>query len=260
MGLKAHIWEPSGSTVTGHEKGWIGLKPCIELASSTTPDGKRMVLSRHDRDFFISVDGRRLMTSREHESELELARLGCEKIRKRPRPAVLIGGLGMGYTLRQTLDLLLPGARVVVAELMPDVVRWNQEFLGELAGHPLRDSRVTVEPCDVAQVIRRSESAFDAILLDVDNGPGAMTYAGNDGLYGPVGIGAAMRALRPGGCLAIWSVDADTRFEGRLRREGLKVRHFRVRAYAQAKNRSRCVWVVAQDARSLPADEAPDKA
>ncbi|HNY79782.1 MAG: hypothetical protein RBS72_15255 [Sedimentisphaerales bacterium] len=236
------------------------MKPCTELASTTTPDGKRMVLSRHDRDFFISVDGRQLMTSREHESELELARLGCEKIRKRPRPVVLIGGLGMGYTLRQTLDLLPPGARVVVAELMPDVVRWNQELLGELAGHPLRDGRVTVESCDVAQVIRRSESAFDAILLDVDNGPGAMTYAGNDGLYGPMGIGAAMRALRPGGCLAIWSVDVDPRFEGRLRREGLKVRHFRVRAYAQAKNRSRCVWAVAQDARALPEGETPDKA
>jgi len=222
-----------------------------------------MVLSRHDRDFFISVNGRQLMTSREHESELELARLGCEKISRRPRPAVLIGGLGMGYTLRQTLDLLPPGARVVVAELMPDVVRWNQEFLGELADHPLRDSRVTVESCDVAQVIRSAaggQAAFDAILLDVDNGPGAMTYAGNDGFYGPVGIGAAMQALRPGGCLAIWSVDVDPRFEGRLRREGLKVRHFRVRAYAQAKNRSRCIWVVAQDARALPEGLTPNKA
>ncbi|HPC95938.1 MAG TPA: hypothetical protein PLU87_13405 [Sedimentisphaerales bacterium] len=236
------------------------MKPCIELASTTTPDGKRMVLSRHDCDFFIAVDGRQLMTSREHESELELARLGCEKIRNRPCPVVLIGGLGMGYTLRQTLDLLPPAARVIVAELIPDVVRWNQEFLCQLTDHPLRDSRVTVESCDVAQVIRRSESAFDAILLDVDNGPGATTYAGNEGLYGPMGISAAMRALRPGGCLAIWSVDADSRFEGCLRREGFQVRSFRVRAYAQAKNRSRCVWVVAQNVRALPDGSTPDKA
>lgn len=222
-----------------------------------------MVLSRHDCDFFIAVDGRQLMTSREHESELELARLGCEKIRNRPRPVVLIGGLGMGYTLRQTLDLLPPGARVIVAELIPDVVRWNQEFLGQLAGYPLRDSRVTVESCDVAQMIRSAaggQAAFDAILLDVDNGPGATTYAGKDRLYGPVGISAAMRALRPGGCLAIWSVDADSRFEGRLRREGFQVRSFRVRAYAQAKNRSRCVWVVAQNVLALPDGSTPDKA
>lgn len=231
------------------------MKPCIELASTTTPDGKKMVLSKHDRDFFITVDGRQLMTSRENESELELARLGCGRIKSRPHPAVLIGGLGMGYTLRETLDLLHGGARVIVAELMPEVVQWNRDVLGELTNHPLSDSRVTVEPRDVARVIRESQARFDAILLDVDNGPGAMTYARNNGLYSPAGIASAMRALRKGGCLAIWSVDADSRFEGRIRREGLRIRRFRVRAYKGAKAHSRCVWTIAEEARALPPAE-----
>ncbi len=231
------------------------MKPCIELASTTTPDGKKMALSKHDRDFFITVDGRQLMTSRENESELELARLGCGRIKTKPHPKVLIGGLGMGYTLRGTLDLLHGGAKVVVAELMPEVVQWNRQILGELTDHPLGDSRVRVESRDVASLIRDSEAQFDAILLDVDNGPGAMTYARNEGLYGPTGIASAMRALRKGGCLAIWSVDADSRFEGRIRREGLKIRRFRVRAYRGAKAHSRCVWTIAREVRSLPPAE-----
>lgn len=214
-----------------------------------------MSLCRHDRDFFITVDGLQLMTSRENESELELARLGCDRIRARRQPVVLIGGLGMGYTLRRALDLLGAEARVIVAELMPEVVKWNRDFLGELTGHPLRDPRVTVRTDDVAEVIRKGEAVFHAILLDVDNGPGALTYAFNDGLYSPAGIGSAMGALRKGGCLAIWSVDADERFEGRVRREGLEVRRFRVRAYKGAKARSRCIWAIARDARALPLDE-----
>ncbi len=228
------------------------MKPSIELASTSTPDGKKMVLSKHDRDFFITVDGWQLMTSRENESELELARLGCGRIKSKPHPRVLIGGLGMGYTLRETLDLLHGGARVVVAELIPDVVKWNREILGELTNHPLADSRVTVESRDVASIIRNSVGRFDAILLDVDNGPGAMTYARNGGLYGPVGIASAMRALRKDGCLAIWSVDADSRFEGRIRREGFKIRRFRVRAYKRAKAQSRCIWTIANEVRALP--------
>lgn len=214
-----------------------------------------MVLSCHDGNFFITVDGRQLMTSREHESELELARLGCQRIRQKPRPTVLIGGLGLGYTLRQALDILPAEARIVVAELMPQVVQWNRDFLGNLTNYPLDDNRVAVESCDVAGVIRRSREAFDAILLDVDNGPGAMTYARNEGLYGPAGIVAAMQALREGGCLAIWSVDADARFESRVRREGLKVGRFRVRAYRGAKAHSRCIWAIAREVRALPVGE-----
>lgn len=211
-----------------------------------------MVLCQHDRDFSIALDGQEVMTSREYESELELARLGCDRIKARPRPKVLIGGLGLGYTLRQTLDLLGPQARVVVAELLPELVKWNRDLLGHLAGHPLRDERVIIKSHDVRQVMRESPGAFDAIMLDVDNGPNAMTHSGNAQLYNATGIQLAMRALRPGGCLAIWSVTVDVAFEKRLRQQSFCARHFRVRAYKGSKSRSRCVYTVAQDRQSLP--------
>jgi spermidine synthase len=228
------------------------LKPTIKIAETLTPDGKRMVLCEHDGDFSIALDGREVMTSREYESELELARLGCDRIKERRRPKVLIGGLGLGYTLRETLELLGPEAKVVVAELLPEVVRWNREYLGQLTGHPLRDGRVVVETRDVQAVMRESEGVFDAIMLDVDNGPNAMTHGENAKLYGGEGIRQAMRALRKDGCLAIWSVTVDPAFEKRLRREGLHVRRFRVRAYKGSKSRSRCVWVASRVRGSLP--------
>ena len=228
------------------------MKPTIKIAETLTPDGKRMVLCEHDGDFSIALDGREVMTSREYESELELARLGCERIKDRRRPTVLIGGLGLGYTLRETLDLLGPEAKVVIAELLPAVVAWNREHLGHLTGHPLKDKRVAVEARDVQAVMRKAKGAFDAIMLDVDNGPNAMTHGENARLYGSEGIRQAMGALRKDGCLAIWSVTVDPAFEKRLRREGLHVRRFRVRAYEKSKSRSRCVWVASQARRMLP--------
>jgi len=218
-----------------------------------TPDGKKMVLCRHDHDFSIALDGHEIMTSREVESELELARLGCDRIKARPRATVLIGGLGLGFTLRETLDLLSPQAKVVVAELLPELVKWNREFLGHLTGHPLRDARVVVKSRDVLQVIRESRQTFDAVLLDVDNGPNAMTHGENAQLYSPAGIRQAADALRLGGCLAIWSVTVDPHFEKCLRQQGLQARHYRVRAYKNSKSRSRCVWVAARQRSALPA-------
>ena len=211
-----------------------------------------MVLCEHDGDFSIALDGREVMTSREYESELELARLGCEGIRERRGARVLIGGLGLGYTLRETLNLLGPEGKVVVAELLPAVVAWNREHLGHLTGHPLRDGRVVVETRDVREVMRESRGAFDAILLDVDNGPNAMTHGQNAQLYGGEGIRQAMGALRKDGVLAIWSVTADPAFEKRLRRERLAVGRYRVRAYKASRSRSRCVWVVARRRALLP--------
>jgi len=211
-----------------------------------------MVLCRHDRDFSIALDGQEIMTSREVESELELARLGCDRIKAKPRAKVLIGGLGLGFTLRETLDLLGPQARVVVAELLPELVKWNREFLGHLTDHPLGDKRVVVKSHDVRQVIGASPNTFDAILLDVDNGPNAMTHGGNAQLYSPAGIRQAIRALRPDGCLAIWSVTVDPHFEKTLRGQGLCARHYRVRAHKHSKSRSRCVWVAARQRRDLP--------
>jgi spermidine synthase len=144
---------------------------------------------------------------------------------------VLVGGLGMGFTLRATLDLLPPGASVLVVELLDAVVVWNRSVLGELAGHPLGDRRVSVEVADVGAVLRASAGRFDAILLDVDNGPSAFTSWDNDGLYDAQGLAAARAALTPGGVLAIWSAKDDRRFQQRLRQAGFRVEVRRVRGH-----------------------------
>ena len=228
------------------------LKPTIELARATTPNGQPMVLSQHDRDYYITIDQYTLMTSREQESELELARLGCTNLQNEPRPHVLIGGLGMGFTLRETLDLLPPSGKVIVAELMPEVIAWNREHLGVLTDQPLQDSRVTVRNVNVCDLIAASKDRFDAILLDVDNGPSAMTVAENARLYQATGLHWIMRALRGGGCLAIWSVNGDTQFEKRLRRERLSYRLVRVSASRSAKSKSRYIWLITAQPRWLP--------
>jgi len=231
------------------------MKPTIQIATAKTPDGEVLALYRHDADFSIKVNRQELMTSRAHESELALARLGCARLTSQRNPKVLIGGLGMGFTLRQTLDLLQPGATVVVSELIPDVVVWNRDFLGELNRHPLRDPRVALKIGDVVELIRKSEQAFDAILLDVDNGPEALTSAGNDRLYSREGIETCMRALHAKGCLSIWSGSIDNAFEHRLRQANLCFRRFHVAAYQGGKARSRCIWVISRDPRSLPPEE-----
>ncbi|KAA3618959.1 MAG: hypothetical protein DWQ05_06225 [Calditrichaeota bacterium] len=228
------------------------LRPTIKLATTTTPDGHALVLSQHDRDFYISVNGRQLMNSREHKSELELARLGCHCVQEREQAQVLIGGLGMGFTLRQTLELVPQDATVTVAELIPEVVDWNRNFLGGLTQYALQDQRVAVKSCDVLEIIHASAGIFDAILLDVDNGPGALTHANNDKLYRPAGLHAMMRALKKDGCLAIWSVARDMQFESVLRQQKLHFRTFRAHASKSSKSRSRCIWLIAQQKLALP--------
>ncbi|MBN1669667.1 MAG: hypothetical protein JXR37_01455 [Kiritimatiellae bacterium] len=229
------------------------MKPTVKLAAARTPDGCDLVLYEHDGDFEIRADGRPLMGSRQHESELELARLGCAHLAERHVPRVLIGGLGLGYTLRQALDMLSPRAVVVVAELCGAVVEWNRTYLGRLTAHPLKDKRVTVRREDVVELIFRAEREFDAILLDLDNGPRAVTLPGNSRLYGREGIRACCRALTRKGCLAIWSAQPDKKYERGLMWAGLHVRRFRVPAYKGGKSQSRFVWVAAWDRRLLPA-------
>ncbi len=245
--------------LTAGRRVWdfTGVKPTLQIATAKTPDGEVLALYQHDADFSIKVNRQELMTSRAHESELELARLGCARIVSRQNPTVLIGGLGMGYTLRQALDLLQPEATVVVSELIPEVVAWNREFLGELNSHPLRDPRVVLKVGDVTNLIQQSEHAFDAILLDVDNGPEALTSEGNDRLYSPAGLQACMRALHAKGCLAIWSGAIDNAFEHRLRQVNLFYRRFHVAPYKGGKARSRCIWVIARDPLSLPPEPGP---
>lgn len=228
------------------------MKTRTKIATAMTPDGGEMVLYQHDRDFYIEINGQDLMHSRQHASELELARLGCAHLTDRRAPVVLIGGLGLGYTLRQALDMLVPSARVVVGELLDAVVQWNREFLGELNGRPLDDKRVVIKTGDVVELISRSRSRFDAILLDIDNGPGPITDSGNSRLYGPEGILACGRALRKQGCLAVWSAEPSRKFEQRLINCDFHVRRFRAPAYRGRKSKAFFVWVASKDRTVLP--------
>ena len=189
-----------------------------------------MSLTRQGSEYVILASGKPLMSSRMHGSEEALASFGCRDARLRDEPCVLVGGLGMGFTWRATLDVLPPAATVVVAELVPAVVEWNRGALGPLAGQPLKDKRVQVELGDVAATLRASRRRFDAILLDVDNGPAAFTASHNMRLYDNDGIAAARTALTEAGVLAVWSAWEDRKFEQRLRHAGFTVQVERVRA------------------------------
>jgi spermidine synthase len=199
------------------------VKPLELLGQTTTPDGTDLKLTRRDREYILLANGKTLMSSRIHGSEEALAALACRQVGKLEQPSVLIGGLGMGFTLRATLDLLPRGATVVVAELVPAVVEWNRGPLAELAGYPLKDKRVRIDTVDVAVTLGSSPSRFDAILLDVDNGPAAFTSENNAGLYENRGLAAAFAALRAGGVLAVWSAWDNRKFEQRLRYAGFAV-------------------------------------
>jgi len=199
------------------------------LGRTQGPDGSEMALTFRGGEYVILAGGRSLMSSRMHGSEEALATLTCRDVRTLDQPSVLVGGLGMGFTLRATLDLLPPHASVVVAELVPAVVEWNRGPLGPLAGHPLKDPRVAIEIGDVAVTLRSSPGRFDAVLLDVDNGPAAFTAEQNRGLYDDRGLAAARAALKAGGVLAVWSAWEDRKFEQRLRYAGFTVEVQRVR-------------------------------
>ena len=205
------------------------MKPLEILGQTITPDGTDMKLTRRDNEYIILANGKSLMSSRMHGSEEALATLACRRVRTLEQPCVLVGGLGMGFTLRATLDSLPQDAMVVVAELVPAVVEWNRGPLGPLAGHPLKDKRVRVDVGDVAVTLSSSPGRFDVVLLDVDNGPAAFTASDNAGLYGDRGLAAARAALKMGGVLAVWSARDDRQFEQRLRYGGFAVQVERVR-------------------------------
>lgn len=193
------------------------MKPFELLGQTLSPDGTVMKLIRRGDEYIILVDGAVLMSSRMHGSEEALATFACQRVRALEQPSVLIGGLGMGFTLRTTLDLLPQDATVVVAELVPAVVEWNRGPLGPLARHPLKDKRVRVETGDVVVTLTSHLGHFDAVLLDVDNGPAAFTASNNAGLYDNRGIAAARAALKTEGVLAVWAAQDDRKFEQRLR-------------------------------------------
>lgn len=215
------------------------------LGTATIPDtDKELRLYQAGERFFIMIPGRGdLMGSRMHGSEEALAKLACEGLGDNRKPRLLIGGLGMGFTLAAALDVLGRGAEVVVAELVPEVVAWNRDLIGAVAGHPLADRRSRVYVGDVADLIRREPSGFDAILLDVDNGPEALVRRENDWLYGPAGLRAARRALRRGGALAVWSASADRAFSKRLKQAGFDVSEHVVRPHRAGKGSRHHIWV-----------------
>jgi len=193
------------------------VKPFELLDQALSPDGTAMKLIRRGDEYIILADGAILMSSRLHGSEEALATLACQRVRTLKQPSVLVGGLGMGFTLRATLDLLPEGATVVVAELVPAVVEWNRGPLGPLAKHPLKDKRVRVATEDVVVTLSSRLGQFDAVLLDVDNGPAAFTASNNAGLYDNRGIAVARAALKTKGVLAVWAAQDDRKFEQRLR-------------------------------------------
>ena len=205
------------------------MKPWELLGQTRTPDGDDVSLMRRGGEYIILVNGKTLMSSRMHGSEEALAALACRRVRTLTEPCVLVGGLGMGFTLRATLDLLPQAATVVVAELLPAVVEWNRGPLGDLADRPLEDRRVRVDVGDVAATLRACPGRFDAVLLDVDNGPDAFTASRNAGLYGDSGLAAIRAALKVDGVLAVWSAREDRKFEQRLRYGAFTVEVQRVR-------------------------------
>lgn len=194
------------------------MKPRLRIAEARTPDGKLLELYEHDGNHDIVVDRRPLMSSRKHQSEEDLATLVCRDLP--PGARVLIGGLGLGFTLRAALDVLPSDAHVIQVELIPEVVAWNETHMGAHADHPLRDSRVEVVVDDVRRVISRHRGALHAVMLDVDNGPDPMVTEDNAWLYAKDGLRAIHRALVPGGRVAVWSAADDTSFPRLLRRCG----------------------------------------
>ncbi len=210
------------------------MKPFERLDAAAAPDGTVLTLFRHDGAYVIRVGGVELMSTRRHHSEDQLAALACGPLRHAPGARVLIGGLGLGFTLRAALGLLAPDAAVDVVELVEAVIRWNRNPAYALAGPALDDPRVTVRHDDVFRVLAASPGAFDAVLLDVDNGADALTTAGNARLYRDAGIRTAAAALRPGGRLAYWSADEDPGLVAALGRAGMRVEATRARAHATA--------------------------
>jgi spermidine synthase len=216
-----------------------------QLLDSAQVPGENEILRLYRRggEFSIRVAGFELMNSRVHGSEDAMAELVCARIAALPCPRILIGGLGMGYTLAAALNRLGAESRVVVAELVPSVVAWNRGPLATLAGHPLDDDRVTVREVDVAQILQAEHLAYDAILLDVDNGPRGLTRKSNDWLYTRTGLDAVFTALRPSGVFSLWSARPDRTFAQLLRKAGFEVVEERVRARGPRGGGYHTIWI-----------------
>ncbi|HUO53764.1 MAG TPA: spermidine synthase [Rhodoblastus sp.] len=213
------------------------------LDTAPIPGGASLRLKRRGGEYSIMLGDNELMNSRLSGSEQALATLACERIRSRPNPRLLIGGLGMGFTLRAALTALGPATQVTVAELVPAVVAWARGAMAELHGASLGDPRVSIVEIDVGHLIREARGYYDAILLDVDNGPDGLTRAANDGLYSLAGLQAAHAALRPGGVFAVWSSGPNAGFSDRLRKATFGVEEIKARAHGKRSGARHVIWI-----------------
>jgi spermidine synthase len=216
------------------------------IGTALVPGGGELRLFRRGSDFMIVLGGNELMSSRLSGSEEALATMTCERLRG-CAPQLLIGGYGMGFTLRAALSRLAPEARVTVAELVPEIIDWARGAMASLTAGCLDDPRVQVIAGDVVVAIEAARSRYDAILLDVDNGPDGLTRAANDRLYSVKGLAAAKAALKPGGVLAIWSAAPDAAFSRRLKTAGFTVEEAAVRARSNGKGARHVIWFAASD-------------
>ena len=223
--------------------------PLKLIDRALTPD-KSGELQLHQRgaDFFILLDGKELMSSRKHGSEEALAELACAPIAGRAKARVLVGGLGMGYTLAAALSVLQEDASVIVAELVPEVVNWNRSVLGALAGNPLDDNRVEVQERDVCILLQNVRGGFDAVMLDVDNNPRSMTQKSNAWLYSDTGLSSIRLALKSQGVLTVWGAAPDSAFSLRLRKAGFTVQEKTVSARGCGKGGRHTIWVATRPA------------
>ncbi len=212
------------------------------IDTAAIPGGGELRLYRRGDDFIIAIGGNELMNSRMSGSEEALAVMSCDRLQNPGAAHLLIGGYGMGFTLRAALAALGPDAKVTVAELVPAIVDWARGPMAELAAGCLDDPRVDLAVGDVAAVIAGATRRYDAILLDVDNGPDGLTHPANDRLYSPAGLATAKAALKPGGILAIWSAAPDARFTRRLSASGFRVEEVGVRARSNGKGPRHVIW------------------
>jgi len=222
------------------------MKRFILLDTAPIPNnGGALCLFEYGDDFVIKLEGGKggqLMNTRMHGSEDALAEIPCKRIAARTGARVLIGGLGMGFTLASALRHLADDAEVQVAELVPGVIEWNRGPLGAKSGRPLQDPRASVLNVDVIELLQNQPNAYDAIMLDVDNGPEGLTHSANTRLYALEGLAACARALRPGGVLAVWSASADRQFSQRLAQAGFKAEEVQVYAHGNRGPRH-TIWI-----------------
>ncbi len=218
------------------------MKPRELIGTAKAPEGAELRLLRHGNDYVIMLGSNELMNSRLGGSEEALAVMTCERLRESAEPHFLIGGYGMGFTLRAALAVLGPRARVTVAELVPEIIEWARNPMAALTAGCLDDPRLHLFAGDVVAVIASAARRYDAILLDVDNGPSGLTRPANDRLYSAKGLALAKAALKPGGILAIWSAAPDAAFSRRLKNSGFKVEEVSVRARSNGKGSRHVIW------------------